>query len=153
MKLCFLDIDGVLNSRAFYHRVGLIPHPWLDPEAIARLDRLCREADAAIVLSSAWRGDDRTPAWLYERGLSVPIIGCTGWAGPTGNRGGEIAAWLADHGVKLGVEQFVILDDHDDMDDLRPYLVQTDHATGLLDHHVERALALLLAPAGLRGAR
>ena len=61
MNLCFLDIDGVLNSRVFYDRVGLIPQPWLDPEAVARLDRLCRAADASIVLSSAWRGDERTP--------------------------------------------------------------------------------------------
>ena len=148
MNVVFADVDGVLNSRAFYDRVGLLPHPWLDPEAIARLDRLCREADARIVLSSAWRGDPRTPGWLYERGLSVPIIGCTGWAGPAGNRGGEIAAWLR---VRPEVARFCILDDHDDMDALRPYLIQTDHATGLLDEHVARAVALLLAPARRRG--
>lgn len=141
-RIVFLDIDGVLNSRAFYDRVGLIPHPWLDPDAIARLDRLCREADAAVVLTSAWRGDDRTPGWLSERGLTAPIIGCTGWAGPTGNRGGEIAEYLAAR-PHLNVERFVILDDGDDMDDLLPYLIQTDHATGLLDHHVDRAIAVL----------
>ena len=70
----------------------------------------------------------------------MPVIGCTGWAGATGNRGGEIAEWLAEHPE---VEHFVILDDGDDMDHLLPWLVQTDHATGLLDAHVERAVAML----------
>ena len=37
----------------------------------------------------------------------------------------------------------LFLDDGDDMDHLRPYLVQTDHATGLQDHHVDRAIAML----------
>lgn len=142
MNVVFLDIDGCLNSRAFYDRVGLIPHPWLDPEAIARLDRLCREADARIVLSSYWRGDPRTDGWLYERGLTRGIIvGQTPYCGATGNRGGEIAEWLVD--TPLVVDRFVILDDGDDMDDLLPYLIQTDHATGLLDCHVERAVKML----------
>lgn len=142
MKVCFTDIDGVLNSRAFFDRVGLIPHPWLDPEAIARLDRICRETDARIVISSAWRGDPRTVRWLHERGLTVPIIGRTPWCGATGNRGGEIAEWM-EFEAQYPVERFVILDDGDDMDHLLPHLIQTNHATGLLDEHVDRAIAML----------
>lgn len=142
MRIVFLDIDGVLNSRAYFTRVGLIPHPWLDTEAIARLDRLCAETDARIVLSSAWRGDSRTPRWLYDRGLTAYIVGQTPWCGATGNRGGEIAEWMRTE-AQHPIESFVILDDGDDMDHLLPYLVQTSHDTGLLDEHVDRAIAML----------
>lgn len=142
MRIVFLDIDGVLNSRAFYDRVGFIPRPPLDPEAIARLDRICRETDARVVLSSAWRGDLQTVRWLHERGLGAPIIGRTGWASFTGNRGSEIAEWIRSQ-AQHPIESFVILDDGDDMDHLLPYLIQTSHDTGLLDDHVDRAIAML----------
>lgn len=52
-------------------------------------------------------------------------------------RGAEIAAWLDEHPT----QQFVILDDDDDMAALREYLVQTDFRNGLTDSHVTRALS------------
>ncbi len=141
MNVVFLDVDGVLNSRAFYDRVGGHPSPPLDPLAIERLQRLCTATQARICISSSWRGHPRLEAWLRERGLSAPILGITPHFGVTGNRGSEIAEWLG--AWPLPVERFVILDDGDDMDHLLPYLVRTSHETGLLDEHVDRAVAML----------
>lgn len=138
--IVFLDIDGVLNSEDFYRRHDPIPSPPLDPVAIARLDRLCAASGAAVVLSTAWRGEPRLLGWLRERGFHGVIIGQTPRLGRV-ERGDEIAAWLNRHGPPDA--PFVILDDWDDMGRLRPRLVQTDQLFGLQDRHVATALELI----------
>lgn len=55
-------------------------------------------------------------------------------------RGDEIEAWLLS---REDAQQFVILDDGNDMGVLLPHLAQTSWRTGLLDEHVDRAIALL----------
>jgi hypothetical protein len=61
-------------------------------------------------------------------------------------RGQEIQAWL-DGAPRYGieVESFVILDDDSDMVHLADRLVKTSFETGLLDEHVDRAIAMLVA--------
>jgi hypothetical protein len=44
------------------------------------------------------------------------------------------------------VERFVILDKEADMGDLSPRLVKTTWNDGLLDEHVDRAIAMLMQP-------
>jgi len=156
VKVIFLDIDGVLNSRQSWaqrkHGSGTEA---IDPDAMARLNRLLRQSGASIVVSSSWRSTvARTREVLCANGLCWPtrVIGCTprsevAW-GEHGlyvarQRGDEIQAWLDQHPDR--VRRFVILDDGDDMGPLRRSLVQTNPDVGLTDADVERALALLEA--------
>jgi hypothetical protein len=139
LRVVFLDIDGVLNSEDWYWRGGT-GFPALDPAAIARLDRICRETGAVVVLSSAWRGDDRIPGWLAERGFTGRIIDQTPRF-PDCQRGYEILQWFKAKPRNVG--RFVVLDDDDDLYHVRRRLIRTDWRTGLLDEHADRAIAML----------
>ncbi len=113
---------------------------------IERLDELCDQADAHVVLSSTWRrGEDalrQIRRLLAARGFSRPrrIIGRTPVM-PGHPRGEEIQAWLGRHPE---VTSFVILDDDADMGPLMDRLVQTSfYHGGLQREHTERAYQLL----------
>lgn len=143
----FLDIDGVLNSEQYYWRRQPDEWPHLDCGAIARLDRIVRETNALVVVSSSWRGEPRLLGWLRERGYTGDLYDMTPRR-PMGCRGDEIAAWLTDN--RRNGEPFAILDDADDMGIVAAHLVRTDWRYGLLDEHVEQAIALLTAESALR---
>jgi HAD domain in Swiss Army Knife RNA repair proteins len=55
MKVIFLDVDGVLNSKKTPNP-GKFPYI-VDPILLSRLLELLRLTDAKIVLSSTWRLD------------------------------------------------------------------------------------------------
>lgn len=149
MRLLFLDVDGVINSDAWYDQYlsagERIPRPPIDPVAVARLDQIVRETGAHIVLSTSWRlGYPELPRWLVERGCSGVFVGVTPDLWPR-DRGHEIAMWLNETSRKgVPIRNVCILDDNADMASLTPWLVQTDHRVGLQDHDVDRAVALLL---------
>lgn len=155
MKVVFLDVDGVLNCRSRWVK-GCGAY-WIDPILMSRLVRLCETTGAKIVVSSTWRHGrtvEDLQALLESKGLpsTIRVIGKTPEAaqqivtGPlaelTTCRGIQIGAWLGDH-EEGQVESFVILDDDSDMAHLTDYLVQTGWEDGLLDAHVDRAIALL----------
>ncbi|ABS28202.1 HAD domain-containing protein [Anaeromyxobacter sp. Fw109-5] len=158
MKVVFLDIDGVLNSDAWFARSP--PRDWgldhLDPEAVARVDWLASDPAARIVISSTWRlvyPLDEIRAMLAARGLRAPIVDRTpeipAEFAEGRIRAQEIGNWLHAQGLRErrgegGVESFVILDDLEGFGDLERYCVRTQFATGLLDEHVVRATALLV---------
>lgn len=148
-RLVFLDFDGVLNSDAFFRREpGADIDNDLDPRAVGRLDRLCREAGASVVVTSTWRLEmplDALCELLATHGLGAEVVGTT--PSLPGVRGHEIRSWLKSHS---GWRSYVILDDRDDMAQLRRRLVQTTMAEGLLDHHLPPALALLSRRVWLR---
>jgi hypothetical protein len=153
MRVIFLDIDGVLNSKTWYRQFlcagEQVPSPALDPTAVARLDRIVRETGAKIVLSSAWRGNPDVPRWLSEHGCCGKVIGKTPYLytadGYHRERGYEIGGWIRQHADKTGViPTYVILDDDNDMVYLAPRLVRTDPIYGLRDVDVERAITKLL---------
>jgi hypothetical protein len=156
MRVLFLDFDGVLNSVRFfgadskrgYRRARRIkyelPHEAIDPAAVACLNAIVERTGAKVVVSSTWRtvfGCESIAVFLERRGFVGEVVGCTPQI-KSAQRGEEIAAWIADEGP---VDAFAILDDHADMAHLKPRLVQTDTATGLLPEHVERVVALLAA--------
>ena len=161
-RLVVLDIDGVCNSTDYaLHRApederGSVLG--IDPVAVTRLNRLVQVARADVVVSSTWRFSRTTAqlsAALTERGFLGKVIGRTprwikGPAGdlyPEDSRGYEIQAWLdlaPDYGIT--VESFVILDDDTDMAHLADRLVKKSFATGLLDEHVDLAIAMLSEP-------
>lgn len=162
MKICFADFDGVLNSHAFMmnkerrEQGGVMG---LDPSAVLRLNRLLKEAEAEVVVSSSWR-HGRTRLGLYNVLVEAGFVGTVRGKTPdyvpnpnplskrhVGERGDEIQAWLNDaprYGID--VESFVILDDDSDMSHLVDRLVKTEFAHGLLDEHVERAVEMLNRP-------
>lgn len=130
IKVLFLDIDGVLNSTKTAVAFGGYPHELnqlgaFDIAAIRLLQRLCDSAGVQIVLSSAWR---TTHAFKdVGEAFGLPIIDRT--PSLLGQRGTEIAAWLARHPE---VERYAIVDDDSDMlPEQMPYFVQTDHHEGL----------------------
>lgn len=142
LRLIFTDFDGVLNQ----HSSGAYE---LRAEQVERLDRLARETDAVVVVSSWWRwiGVSRLRLDLASAGFHGRLIGRTPWLGETEQwdareRGTEVAAVLAYLGDR--VESFVILDDHNRMGDLLPHLVQTTATEGLTENDCARAARILL---------
>jgi hypothetical protein len=142
-RVLFLDLDGVCNSEAWYHRRPW-ERCWFDPVAVARVSALALQADAAVVISSSWRTGQDTEwlrGFLYAYGFDAPIIDQTPIIREAGRqRGDEIQQWLDEH---PGVDHFVILDDGSDMAHLLPHLVQSTWAQGFLEEHALAALRVL----------
>ena len=141
MKVVFLDFDGVLNDSQTQPEFGI------EAKFVDRLNVLIEKTGAKVVISSSWRlyGLLQCSLILENAGFKGEVIGLTpervrewGKQGPP--RGLEIQAWLDAHPE---VEKFVILDDEADMEHLLPFLVKTSMVTGLEDHHVALAVAVL----------
>jgi hypothetical protein len=151
-KLIFLDIDGVLNSHEsfneYHTRTGKPSNgSQFSPGAVANLNALLAAVpDAEVVISSSWRilhPLEELRALFASNGVTDRIIGVT----PNLNtiRGVEIARWLYDNRLWLGVDVHIaIIDDDDaDMGSLVPYLVQTKFAKGMQTEHISQAVELL----------
>ena len=152
MRIVFLDFDGVLNSRALVERSRRphVPGPGLlSGDAVARVERLCVDGGAAVVVSSTWRRTFDRPAlqdMLRAKGLTTtPVLGITPIIHHKRGRGQEIQLWL-DTAPRAGgwsVDGMVILDDEPDMLHLVPWLVQSSFETGLTDDHLVAAKSVL----------
>lgn len=144
MKVLFLDIDGVLNSHRSIYAFNGCPHGFtpehmalFDHVAIGLVRKLCQETGAVIVLSSSWRLLHATKE--VAAGLNLPVIDRT--PSLTGNRGQEIAAWLAEH---PSVTVYAIVDDDSDMlESQRAHFVQTSHEDGLQFRDYQALLRVL----------
>ena len=138
-RVIFLDIDGVLAPIQHWDRYGD-----LDPACIRVLNEIVARGEAEVVVSSSLRYGrtvDQLQAMLEADGFTGRVVDKT----PSvrgGERGEEIAAWLAEHAV----DGYVIIDDHLDMGALRPHLVHTHPARGLQPDDAARALATLRRP-------
>lgn len=151
--ILFLDFDGVLNTDEFLEslpKTKIIHLPGvealvenIDRVHVTRLNAITRSVNAEIVVSSTWRLGLTVrdlQVGLKRVGVEAPVIGAT----PVLSydpRGREIHAWLRDNG-RSG-DPFVILDDVDEMGDLRPWLVKTHITTGLTDGHIPMAIRIL----------
>jgi hypothetical protein len=140
MKIVFLDFDGpIIPKQSHETRRPLESKAW--PSCIAALNRITKTTGAQIVVSSAWRGSGlkEMQNLLESWGVTGDVTGVTPiLCGET--RGKEIAKYLKKFPK---VESFVILDDDDDMDHLKPFLVQTPFSTGLTEKHADRAIKVL----------
>ena len=149
--IVFLDIDGVLVTPGSAKRpmqpLHLPPYRYhqFARHAVDALNKLTSRAGAAIVISSSWRTVYRQSIIqiMREQGVNGTVIDST----PVipGPRGLEIQAWMDTYPYYEG-QPFVILDDEDDMEHLRPRLVQTTwfgHPAGLREKHVRQALRIL----------
>jgi hypothetical protein len=172
MKIIFLDIDGVLNSHAYMTKMGELwddPANQIDPELVARLNKITDATGAKLVISSTWRLPfldycriDMLAELMASYGITGEVIGMTPAIGMTGSnerRGREIAIWLADN-LYFKVETFIVLDD--DFVDCEPITkaargrgfpetfkasqIKPLLADGLQDDHVYEAMGILGTP-------
>lgn len=159
-KFLFLDIDGVLNSTDWWirrnamHEAGTMPmysqihqcshhRDQLDPEAVERLNRIIRESQARVVVSSTWRNNrtiEELQFQLADVGFLGEVVGKTPSFQGDRERGLEIQKWLDQWAP---CSPFVILDDDGDMAHLQSRWVWTPNPVGLQDHHVDIALGVL----------
>lgn len=137
MKVLFLDIDGVCNSRAYLYRLrakNKTATLWygIDPIAAKLVQAIIKQTNCEVVLSSTWR--------LYPDGRAqvardvCKFIDCTkdlqrGSKRGIVPRGEEVQDWLDRH---PSVEQYAILDDDADFMPTQ-WLFKTSFATGLTE--------------------
>jgi hypothetical protein len=163
MKVLFLDIDGVLNTKYWYTQVNRnTPKDKygyaFDPNAVANLKRIVEESGADIVISSSWKcmGLSQMEDMWRDRSLPGKIIGIT----PNSVsdemllnadidsielfhiRGEEIKEWLTTHGKY--VSHYVIIDDMDNMlPEQQSHFVKTNPEVGITGDDVERSITIL----------
>lgn len=151
MKIIFLDIDGVLNSidhliemytihkRAFH----CFDYPF-DRKCLNNLKEIVNQTDSYIVVTSTWRtrqeGRDKLLEVLNDYNLDERIVGYTPKLS-SGKRGQEIKTFLNETSLKI--DDFVILDDNNDMEDLITNLVLTNPNTGMTKENAEEAINIL----------
>lgn len=158
MKICFTDIDGVLNCQSYFNSLtNGCCYNELDENRVKLLAEIISKTNAEIVLTSTWRelkdmGEMGEPHPMYvyleetfeKYGLSImfhtPILDM--------NRPLEIYTWLNNRADTI--ENFVILDDDFGASYYRYYgldknLVKTTwfENGGLHPEHVERAIKIL----------
>lgn len=106
VKICFLDIDGVLNNAKTMSKISN-GYPGVSGTLVKRLKKIVKATKAKIVLCSSWRidylnsgGKDPDSRYLVRqlgyKGLF--ISDCTCKEGD--NRGWQINKYLKDHNIK-----------------------------------------------------
>lgn len=127
-KILFLDVDGVLNSWKTGGRYAL------KRACLRRLEKIVRDTDCKIVLSSTWRRDEyalkRLKRVLKYRG--IVLYSTTSYI-PSGPRGLEIQAWLVQNPNPNGYKFAIVDDDSDMLDHQLPHFFQTDGEYGMTD--------------------
>ena len=127
MKVLFLDIDGVVNSRATTDfRSSLYP---IDPHMAFMVGKIQLDTDCKVVLSSSWRhhpdGIKAVEQYIVKIHDKTPMLD------HLGVRGHEIEAWLNLHPE---VTKYAILDDDSDMlPEQIPNFFKTTFQNGLLE--------------------
>jgi hypothetical protein len=145
VNVIFLDIDGVLiNRRSLVFASG--KQSKADLDCVAALNHIVSSTNSKIVVSSTWRmqGFDSVRDKLYQWGVIDSIIDSTPVTKLL-SRGEEIQLWIDEHSSRHcdHVDNFVILDDDDDMGNLFPYLIRTEFETGLTFDDADRAILML----------
>lgn len=130
MKLIFLDIDGVFNSKTWEQndafKKGSYPTNMFDPSTVALFNKIIEETSAKIVMTSTWRlkfSLAELRQLFLEVGIKGEIIDFTPNLKEGQNyvlRGNEILKWCKDNKDILEVKyidytDFAIIDDNSDM--------------------------------------
>lgn len=151
MKVIFLDIDGVLNSRK-YDAIRTPADGNIDTTRLALLQQLVEWTGACVVLTSSWRKHLNSAAKALDEtgrelaclfsGFGISLYGVTPELGE--HRAEEITAWCSAHPE---VTKFAVLDDIKfGWGALDPFVVKTDYriGRGLEQIHIEKAAEILL---------
>lgn len=146
MKIIFLDYDGVVNNLVFFDINGEPTFGYVGPDgeksidrqvndfqAIAWLNKICREFECKLVITSTWRWRDDYQECLYRAGLNekIEILGRTPKSNLGHQRGWEIQEWFFQNKDKYNIEDYIILDDDSDMLHFSSHLIKTDTYRGL----------------------
>lgn len=137
LKILFLDIDGVCNSRNTTSLQDLYP---IDPYMAFMVGKIQLDTNCEVVLSSSWRHHpdgvaavEKSIVKVFDKTPTVKWDGAKRFARgrewPHEIRGDEINAWLAIH---PNVNRYAILDDDSDFYDDQP-LFQTSFDNGLTE--------------------
>lgn len=133
MKILFLDVDGVINSRdSTNFKNNLWP---VDDYMCYLVGKIQLYTDCSIVISSSWRHHPEAMDILKDKFNDVidktPDLYDDLNAGKHILRGDEIQAWLDNHPE---VTRYAILDDDSDiLDEQKPNFFKTTFKTGLTD--------------------
>ena len=150
MKIIFLDVDGVLNSKDWLENNRVRTENSVNPEKVKLLAEIVQKTNAEVVLSSTWRYIPEHPMFMYL----TDILGQNGIRIHSftpkldGDRPKEIKAWIEKQEEEI---QFVSIEDDFSEDDYRKYgiedcLVRTQYYgkyAGLQRKHIEKAIQLL----------
>lgn len=140
MKVVFLDVDGVLNSKQDGNSIRVRTDLHL-----RLLREIVKVTGAKIVLSSSWRCGPVTAIKNLKNRLAeygLEIMDSTPVLSGSSCRGDEICQWLYNNGQS--VERFVILDDDADMAEFADTnLVQTDSEVGLQEREALMCIEML----------
>lgn len=139
MNCLFLDLDGVVNHKAWYcsnaYYQNEFKDPDIDPKVIDRLNLVTDKNNIKIVISSSWKLSSYCIPRLQNAGLKN-IIGVTPdfifkVPGELYCRGLEIQNYLDEHPE---IENYLILDDISDfLDSQMKYFYKIDYRVGLTD--------------------
>lgn len=164
-KVIFLDFDGVLNSdQTEVEASSIHPYLYLDPQLVKRVQQICDQTGAVIVLSTSWRTRihsswaqesylslDELREALLSAGLTAEVIDVTPdlaredyigrtdltiWRCPPRHR--EIVAWVE----KNKPTSFVVLDD-DINAKIENHFVHTCYKKGITIEDVQKAVNIL----------
>ena len=142
----FLDIDGVLNSQAYFDRGAVPGHSWasgIERERVTLINRIVEATGAPVVICSDWRHllTLSTLRKLFRRqGFVGRILGTTN-ALRNADRGLECAAWLAS--TRRPIDAFAAIDDRWDFFDIRSRHVRPNPLRGISDKDADRAIRIL----------
>lgn len=143
MKVLFLDIDGVCNSRDWAEQGNSL---WngIDPRCAKMVQRIIHETKCAVVLSSTWRMYAESRETVRREichfiDVTKNMQGGAKWG--VVERGVEVQEWLDRH---PNVEQYAILDDESDFSPDQ-WLFKTTFQHGLTDEITENVIAHLNA--------
>ena len=153
MKIIFLDIDGVLNSRVYDRMRNKDELTDIDETRLPLVKEIVEATGAKIVLSSSWRESwDKDPRICREDGVYInetfakfglEIYGKTPNLGVCAERREEVKGWL---GGAEGIDSFVIIDDcRFGWGELADNFVKTNpnFGLGLEEEHVHAAIEIL----------
>ena len=154
MKVIFLDIDGVLNSRIYDRQRNWNEQTGIDETRLLLVKEIVEATGAEIVLSSTWResweqdislcGKDGVYINEIFAKYGLKVYDKTPNLGLYAERNEEIDAWLAE--TKENIESFVIIDDYAfDWGELSVRFVKTNPklGLGLEEKHVRKAIEIL----------
>lgn len=154
MKILFLDIDGVLNSKLYYKYIYKPENGWsrFDPYCAVLIKRLVEEFSLRIVITSTWRNGlvDRLMRELQDNGLNIFLH--EDWHTPIlrfSSRGKEIKSWLDNHPE---VTDYLIIDDNENLLEYQMNrFVKTNNFLGMAQEHYNQARSILLSEGNFSG--
>lgn len=158
IKVIFLDFDGVIRIRRSIAGKYYSSNR-LNPICVKEFNRIIAETGSNIVISSNWRSTkDKTEKLIRSWGIVGNMMGITPIIASSSNklsncslsfasRGEEIRKWFELqelNGNPFSRYKFVIIDDEDDMEEFKPYLVQCHFNYGLTKELADKVIARLI---------